>query len=207
MALVAAEDFDPHYTEFWREHNIMGYSLYSDVGTEKVGSVENILVDEASGVLRYLVVNIGFWVFGKQILLPIGLARIDFETKRVYAKGLTKEQAEHLPAFNDSLRIDPDYEEQLQRNYLSYVSTSVINSLGAPVDPLMPVSPIAVDGLTATLAAETAADSIDKQKYLPPEAANHYDSAAYLYGINEADHSHIKRYSEQLIKNRLSKPV
>ena len=41
----------------------------------------------------------GFWVFGKKVLLPIGQARIDYNSKRVYAK-LAKNQVESLPEFN-----------------------------------------------------------------------------------------------------------
>ena len=52
------------------------YDVYSDRDDEKVGTVKNIWVDE-SGRFGYLVVDTGFWIFGKQVLLPVDRTRID----------------------------------------------------------------------------------------------------------------------------------
>ncbi|BAZ08473.1 PRC-barrel domain-containing protein [Calothrix sp. NIES-4071] len=37
-----------------------------------------------------IVIDTGFWIFGKQLLLPIGRTRIFPGSKRVYALGFTK---------------------------------------------------------------------------------------------------------------------
>lgn len=71
------------------------------------------MVDE-QGRFRYLVVDTGFWVFGKQVLLPVGRSRIDQNNRRIYAVGLTKEQAEDLPEFSEDLKVDYDYEERVR---------------------------------------------------------------------------------------------
>jgi uncharacterized protein YrrD len=99
MVLYRLKDFDPDYQDAAGRDDIVGLDVYTDQDDEKVGSVKNILVDEA-GRFRYLVVDTGFWIFGKQVLLPVGRTRIFPSSKRVYALGFTKEQAEHLPEFN-----------------------------------------------------------------------------------------------------------
>ena len=81
------------------------YDVYSDRDDEKVGTVKNIWVDE-SDRFGYLVVDTGFWMFGKQVLLPVDRTRIDqgdrlgadaSRHRRASAVGFTKEQAEeHL---------------------------------------------------------------------------------------------------------------
>lgn len=116
MVLYKLEDFDPGYQDSFDRNDIKGYDVYADRNNEKIGSVKNILVDEA-GHFRYLVVDTGFWVFGKQVLLPIGRSRIDQNDRRIYAIGLTKEQAEQLPEFTDDLKIDDDYEESVRGIY------------------------------------------------------------------------------------------
>lgn len=116
MVLYKLEDFDPDYQDSFDRNDIKGYDVYADITDEKIGSVKNILVDEA-GHFRYLVVDTGFWVFGKQVLLPIGRSRIDQNERRIYAVGFTKEQAEQLPEFSDDLKIDDDYEENVRGVY------------------------------------------------------------------------------------------
>ncbi|HEY9619969.1 MAG TPA: PRC-barrel domain-containing protein [Crinalium sp.] len=93
------------------------FSVYTTTDDEKVGSVKDALVDENGGMFRYLIVDTGPWVLGKSILLPIGLARFDYNDERVYVDGLTKEQVKNLPEFNDDLKIDEDYEERVRGVY------------------------------------------------------------------------------------------
>lgn len=116
MVLYKLEDFDADYQDSFDRNDIKGYDVYADITNEKIGSVKNILVDEA-GHFRYLVVDTGFWVFGKHVLLPMGRSRIDQNDRRIYAIGLTKEQAEQLPEFTDDLKIDDDYEERVRGVY------------------------------------------------------------------------------------------
>jgi len=58
----------------------------------KIGTVSDALIDE-QGNFRYLIVDLGSWIFGKKVLLPVGRSRIDYKAERVYVVGMTKEQA------------------------------------------------------------------------------------------------------------------
>ncbi|MCJ8282973.1 MAG: DUF2382 domain-containing protein [Rivularia sp. ALOHA_DT_140] len=95
--------------------DIKSFSVYSD-NNENIGSVHDAIVDE-TGRFRYLVVDTGFWIFGKKVLLPIGSASIDYGSQRVYISGFTKQQAENLPEYNDDMTIDFDYEERVRSVY------------------------------------------------------------------------------------------
>jgi hypothetical protein len=54
-------------------------------------------VDEDTTDTDHLIVDTGFWIFGKKRLLPAGVvAGIDYDEKRVYV-GLTKDQIRHAP--------------------------------------------------------------------------------------------------------------
>ena len=116
MVLYKLEDFDSNYQDAVGGDDIKGLDVYADKDDEKVGTVKNILVDEADR-LRYLVVDTGFWIFGKQVLLAVGRTRIFPNSKRVYALGFTKEQAKDLPEFNNDLKVDYDYEERVRGVY------------------------------------------------------------------------------------------
>lgn len=116
MALAKIADLYPNYKEdIFGGEDIKSFSVY-DYNNDKIGSVHDIIVDE-SGRFRYLVLDTGFWIFGKKVLLPVGRASIDYSQERVYAKGLTKEQAENLPEYDDDMTIDYDYEERVRMVY------------------------------------------------------------------------------------------
>lgn len=172
MVLYKLEDFDADYQDSFDRNDIKGYDVYADRTKEKIGSVKNILVDEA-GHFRYLVIDTGFWVFGKQVLLPIGRSRIDQNDRRIYAVGLTKEQAEQLPEFTDDLKIDEDYEENVRGVYRTG----------------------AVDVPPVTATATTQTNDYDRSTY-------NYQQEPSLYEMNQQDHQTLKLYEERLVANK-----
>jgi uncharacterized protein (TIGR02271 family) len=115
MVLYKLHDFDPNYRDSFNGDDIKGMDVYSSVSNEKIGTVNDGLVDEA-GRFRYLIVDTGFWIFGKKVLLPIGNARIDYNDRRVSAN-MSKQQAEALPNVSDLERVDYDQEEATRNIY------------------------------------------------------------------------------------------
>ena len=115
MPLHRLADFDPSYKETFGGDDIKALNVYTE-GEQKVGSVADVLVDP-DGRFRYVVVDTQYDSLGKKILLPIGLSRIDYNTKRVYVDGLSKQQVERLPEYKDSMVVDYDYEEQVRGSY------------------------------------------------------------------------------------------
>ncbi len=115
MPLYKLADFDPNYQETFDGADIKSLDLYTEGGT-RVGSVDDVLVDD-DGRFRYLVINTALAGAGKNILLPVGLSHIDYNAKRVFVDGLSKEQVEHLPEYRDSMVVDYDYEEKVRGAY------------------------------------------------------------------------------------------
>ncbi|MBN3926621.1 DUF2382 domain-containing protein [Nostoc sp. NMS4] len=186
MVLYKLEDFEPSYQESFDGHDIKGLGVYTQGTDEKVGTVSDVLVDE-EGHFRYLVVDLGFWIFGKKVLLPIGRARIDYNVDRVYTIGLTREQAEDLPEFNERQTLDYDYEERVRGVYRQPTDYN----LGVGVDPLAPLDP---------LATPVAAPLPTTPTYAPDSYT--YENEPALYGLNEQDHQTLKLYEERLIATK-----
>lgn len=115
MTLLKLADFYPNHKDILGDDDIKGYDVYAETD-KKIGSVDDVLVDE-SGRFRYFVIDTGLWVFGKKVLLPVGYARTDYDRHRVYATGMTKEQAENLPEYNENTTVDYDYEERVRNVY------------------------------------------------------------------------------------------
>ncbi len=193
MVLYKLEDFDSEYQDAVGRDEIKGLDVYTDKDDEKVGSVKEILVDE-SGRLRYLVVDTGFWIFGKQVLLPVGRTRVFPNSKRVYALGFTKEQAEQLPEFNSDLKIDNDYEERVRGVYRTApLESSAALETSAPLD-----TPTTYTAPTArAIPAPAPAANYDRDTYT-------YEQEPHLYEMNHEDQQTLKLYEERLVatKNR-----
>jgi sporulation protein YlmC with PRC-barrel domain len=148
MALLRIRDFDPHDARILTHPSLLNYSVKSEVTGESLGTIEDILVDEHSGAFRYFIVNISSWISGKQVLLPLKVATFDHGEKQVYARGLTREQAEQLPEFNESLRIDPDDREQERTQYRPSVTVADPERLERLAAPIPSFDPLALGALS-----------------------------------------------------------
>lgn len=194
MALLKLSDFDPDYRTTMGGDDIKGEGVYTETD-EKIGTVSDILVDE-EGHFRYFVVDLGFWIFGKKVLLPVGRSRIDYNSHRVYTIGLTREQAEDLPEFDENNTIDYDYEERVRGVYRAPTAGTVTPGI-APVDrsaPLESSAPLDAD-YTARPAAAANVSSYDRNAY-------GYHQEPDLYQMNERDHETLRLYEERLIANK-----
>ncbi len=166
-------------------------------GTEKIGSINDVLVDD-QGKFRYLIIDSGGWIMGKKILLPIGQARIDYQSKRVYADSLTKTQVEALPEFTDDMLMDYDKEEQVRGVYRSATPTMPQTAPAANgVGYAGAASAPATKNTEPMLDLETGYAGYDRNTY-------GYEKEPELYGLNEQNHPNLKLYEERLIasKNR-----
>jgi DNA-binding MarR family transcriptional regulator len=122
VALLKLKDFDPNYFETFGGNDLKRLDVYTKGKNDKIGTISDVLVDQ-DGHFRYLVVDIGFWILGKRVLLPIGHARHDHNARRVFVS-LTKEQARALPKYNENMAVDYNQEEQVRAVYRSTASTS-----------------------------------------------------------------------------------
>ena len=183
MSLLKIKEFDPNYRESFEGKDIKGMGVYTTVD-EKIGTVSDILVDE-KGHFRYFVVDLGLWIFGKKVLLPVGRSRIDHTSERIYTVGMTKQQAENLPEFNEHKEIDYNYEEQVRGVYRS---EAFLESSGS------------VDTASSRPAGATMVAP-------PKESGNgnvyDYQKEPNLYALNDQDHQIFKLYQERLIANKI----
>ena len=85
------------------DRDIVGYDVEATDGS--IGKI-----DEASNeaATAYLVVDTGFWIFGKKRLIPAGvIERVDDEDRKVFVS-MTKDQIKSAPDFDAHDRDDRD---------------------------------------------------------------------------------------------------
>ncbi|AFY87975.1 MULTISPECIES: DUF2382 domain-containing protein [Chroococcidiopsis] len=180
MPLLSISDFDTDYQRTFEGNDIKGMDVYGEGDGEKFGTVKDILVDE-QGNFRYFVIDVGFWIFGKKVLLPVGRARIDRNAHRVYANGLTREQADRLPEYTEGMTADYDYEERVRGVYRTEASLDA----SAPLD----------SASTAAMMGTATPTSYNRDTYT-------YEHDKDLYDTSTHSDRTIKLYEERLIASK-----
>ena len=196
MPLLKIKDFDPNYHTTIGGNDVKGRDVYTQGTEEKIGTVDDILVDQHTGEFRYLLIDLGIGHRGKKVLLPIGRSRTTPNSERIYAN-LSKEQAERLPELEPETNVDYDYEERVRGVYRTDTTSSV-----SPTAPLE--SPVSLDA--APIAPVTAASMTNATASQPMPTYNRdtytHQQEPSLYAMNDQDHSTLKLYEERLIANK-----
>lgn len=197
MSLLKIADFNPNYRqESFDGEDVKGLDVYAGRTEEKIGTIHDVLVDE-TGHFRYLVIDTGFWIFGKKVLLPVGRCHVDVNRQRVYAIGIaTKHQAENLPEYDENMTVDYDYEERVRNVYRR--SPTVEQSVAVETSPPVESSGLYSQGTTSrSVPNQTRPATYDRHTYT-------YEREPSLYQMNEQEHQKLRLYEERLVasKNR-----
>ena len=85
---------------------LTGYDVEASDGS--IGKIDESSADAGSG---YVVVDTGFWIFGKKRLIPASvIERVDADEGKVYV-GMTKDQIKDAPDYEESHRTSRDDED------------------------------------------------------------------------------------------------
>lgn len=193
MALFKISDRYPDYRDRFLDGNdIKGLDVYTQANNEKAGSIRDVLIDEANRI-RYFVVDTGFWVFGKQVLLPIGRCVEAPDHTRIYVTGLTKQQVEALPEYPADLNaIDRDYEERVRSVYRPGSA-----EVSAPVEMPVPVEQAGIKGYSVT---QPPTDPASNPAAVEPPASI-YEQTPELY-TTSPENQRLRLYEERLVTDK-----
>lgn len=88
---------------------LIGYKLHSLDG--EIGEVKDFYFDDRHWTIRYLVVDTGNWLTGRQVLIsPYALGIVN-KTQRHIAVSLTKKQIEDSPSLNSDKPVSKQFED------------------------------------------------------------------------------------------------
>ncbi|HSJ53829.1 MAG TPA: PRC-barrel domain-containing protein [Anaerolineae bacterium] len=106
------EQGDPHLHSV---REVTGYHIYATDGD--IGHVDDLVVEDDSWVIRYLVVDTGNWLPGKRVLMvPSWVQQVDWLERMVYVD-LKRESIRNSPEFDPREPVNRDYEERLYDYY------------------------------------------------------------------------------------------
>lgn len=92
-----------------------GHRLHATDGV--IGSIHDFSFDDRSWKIRYVVVNTGGWLTGRQVLLsPVSFGSPDWEQSAIPV-ALTREQIEKSPSIDDDRTVSRQHEIDLHKYY------------------------------------------------------------------------------------------
>jgi sporulation protein YlmC with PRC-barrel domain len=98
--------------------DIRGSKLYG-IDDEKLGKIDDVIFDYATGVIRYVVVDTGGWLQTKQFIVPGNRLRASAKHDDDFEVSLTKAQVEAFPPYNQQ---DLESDEQWSNYEVRYRS-------------------------------------------------------------------------------------
>ena len=95
--------------------DIRGYGIRAVDGD--IGALRDVLFEDADSAIRYLVVETGGWLLGREVLLaPAAVGAVEPQ-RRVIATALTTRQVKDSPVLDDQQALSREHEELLHRHY------------------------------------------------------------------------------------------
>ena len=94
------------------QKEIVGYDVEAIDGS--IGKIDGATLETDSG---HIVVDTGPAIFGKKVMLPVGVLKsADHEDEKVFVNR-TKDEIKNAPEFDDFMRIDEKYRTELGSYY------------------------------------------------------------------------------------------
>jgi sporulation protein YlmC with PRC-barrel domain len=111
---------------------VIGSSVFATDG--EIGNVRNLLFDDRSWTIHYLVVDVGSWLTQKDRVLPItAIERIDWEDKTFHLR-LTRKQVDDSPGVEAEESVSRQ-QEIAMKQYFGPLAYWVDSELGASTIP------------------------------------------------------------------------
>ncbi len=111
--------------------DIRGAEVYG-VDDEKLGKIEDVIFDSASGELRYVVLDSGGWLSSKKFVIPARQLMIRDEQDKDFHVSLTKKQIEKFPEYQEkSFESDAEFTDYEKRYKEAYSDGTVLHREGS----------------------------------------------------------------------------
>ncbi len=98
--------------------DIRGAKIYGP-GDEKLGEIDDVIFDEATGGIAYVVVDTGGWLSSKKFIVPPQEVRPSLQHENDFLVDLTKEQIESFPPYDGTSLTSEEQWATYERWYRS----------------------------------------------------------------------------------------
>ncbi len=105
-----------HQSSDWSsDQDLVGYDVEATDG--EIGKIDDSSTEAGR---QHVVVDTGFWIFGKKRMIPAGtITRIDHTEEKVFVS-MTKDQIKGAPDHDDTRHGDDEYRTAHEQYYTPY---------------------------------------------------------------------------------------
>ncbi len=112
--------------------DIRGSDIYG-INNEKLGEIDDIVFDHATGDIRYVVVDAGGWLSSDLFLIPAQKLKPSFDHEGDFEASLTKEQIKQFPEYDeDNLKNQDRWKDYESRYSAGWEDGEVMYRKDAP---------------------------------------------------------------------------
>jgi sporulation protein YlmC with PRC-barrel domain len=83
-------------------HDLRGSKVYGADDARKLGEVDDVIFDQATGAIVYAVVDTGGWLAGKKFIVPPERLQASAKHDKDFRVNLTKQQIEGFPPYDSA---------------------------------------------------------------------------------------------------------
>jgi sporulation protein YlmC with PRC-barrel domain len=98
--------------------DIRGSNIYG-IDDEKLGDIDDVIFDHATGDIQYVVIDSGGWLSSKKFLVPAARLRPSQKHDNDYQVDMTKKQIEQFPPYDEKAVADrerwKEYDDRYQK--------------------------------------------------------------------------------------------
>jgi uncharacterized protein YrrD len=106
------KNWDPHLRS---AKDVSGHSIQAT--DEKIGEVDDFIVDDENWTIRYFIIDTGNWLPGKKVLIaPQWIDRISWEDSKVFVN-VTADSIKNAPEYDETVDLTRTYETSLYDYY------------------------------------------------------------------------------------------
>jgi sporulation protein YlmC with PRC-barrel domain len=148
--------------------DIRGAALYG-ADDEKLGKIDDVIFDHATGTIQYAVVDTGGWLSSKKFLVPADRIRPYEKNDDDFSINATKKQIEALPAYEENAAVtDAGWSDYDKHQREAWGSGPVMHKEGSTHS----ITPEASEMPAGT------GSGVDDQAYMPDRLVNKFTDAA-----------------------------
>ena len=99
--------------------DIRGAKVYGRPKDQKLGEIDDVIFDESTGAIVFVVVDTGGWLASKRFIVPPQEIRPSLQHEDDFLVDLTKEQIERFPAYDSRALTSDEQWADYERRYRS----------------------------------------------------------------------------------------
>lgn len=139
-------------------HDIRGSKVYG-LNDEKLGEIDDVIFDRATGAIIFAVVDTGGWLKSKKFIVPPDKIRPSAQHEKDFRVELTKEQIESFPPYDSTHMESEDRWRDYERRYRSNWETGPVMHRAETDRNITPTTKQQLDAGSGTLAASWEEDT------------------------------------------------